>query len=263
MHDARKHLLVISSDDLLQIYYSFPVVPAFDLCHNKIMKMIYIADDERNILTVLQEFLTSAGFAVQGFLSGDSLYKAFQKSPCDLVILDIMMPGTDGLEICRKLREISNVPIIILTAKESELDHIQGLMQGGDDYITKPFSPSILVARIQALLRRTNMETPKYETFTIGDLMLSEDRHSVSCKGRPIDLSVTEFSLLLCLMRNADIAVSRSDLLNQVWGIDACEIETRVTDETVRRIRKKLKSAESKVKIKAVWGYGYQLETEE
>ena len=150
MHDARKHLLVISSDDLLQIYYSFPVVPAFDSCHNKIMKMIYIADDERNILTVLQEFLTSAGFAVQGFLSGDSLYKAFQKSPCDLVILDIMMPGTDGLEICRKLREISNVPIIILTAKESELDHIQGLMQGGDDYITKPFSPSILVARIQA-----------------------------------------------------------------------------------------------------------------
>lgn len=172
------------------------------------------------------------------------------------------MPGTDGLEICRKLREISNVPIIILTAKESELDHIRGFMQGGDDYITKPFSPSILVARIQALLRRTQMGADNPETLTIGDLILSEERHFVLCKGRPLDLSVTEFSLLQCLMRSAGSAVSRTDLLDQVWGIDAQEIETRVTDETVRRIRKKLKTMGSVVSIRAVWGYGYQLEAE-
>lgn len=227
------------------------------------MKKIYIADDERDILTVLQEFLTGAGFHVQTFLTGDSLFEAFRESSCNLVILDIMMPGTDGLEICRKLREISNVPIIILTAKESELDHIRGFMQGGDDYITKPFSPSILVARIQALMRRTQMETGKSETLAIGDLILSEEKHFVSCKGRPIDLSVTEFSLLQCLMRSVGSAVSRSDLLDQVWGIDAQEIETRVTDETVRRIRKKLKTAGSAVSIRAVWGYGYQLETGE
>ena len=117
-------------------------------------KLIYAADDEQDILDVMQEFLQNAGFAVQTFPTGDALYAAFRKKPCDLVVLDIMMPGTDGLTVCRQLREISNVPIIILTAKESEADHMRGFLLGGDDYLIKPFSASLLVVRIKALLRR-------------------------------------------------------------------------------------------------------------
>ena len=116
-------------------------------------QLIYAADDEKDILEVIEGFLENAGFDVCTFSTGDALYEAFREKPCDLVVLDIMMPGRDGLTICRELRAISDVPIVILTAKESETDHMRGFMLGGDDYLIKPFSPSLLVVRIQALLR--------------------------------------------------------------------------------------------------------------
>ena len=225
-------------------------------------KLIYAADDEQDILDVMQEFLQNAGFAVQTFPTGDALYAAFRKKPCDLVVLDIMMPGTDGLTVCRQLREISNVPIIILTAKESEADHMRGFLLGGDDYLIKPFSPSLLVVRIKALLRRMEMIQAVPQTVRYGDLVCSEAEHAVTCGAVPVGLTMTEFALLSCLLHHAGSAVSRDTLLNTVWGIDSEDIETRVTDETVRRIRKKLKSAGSRVKIAAVWGYGYRLEAE-
>jgi DNA-binding response OmpR family regulator len=223
-------------------------------------KTIYVADDDRDILDVLQEFLQNAGFEVRTFSTGDALFGAFAKEPCDLVVLDIMMPGTDGLGICKKLREISDVPIIILTAKESETDHMRGFILGGDEYLIKPFSPTLLVLRIKALLRRTDAADTAAKSLSFGDLVYSEKEHTVFCRDTELGLSMTEFSLIGCLMENPGKAVSRSELLDRVWSIDSEDIETRVTDETVRRICQKLRSAGSSVKIAAVWGYGYRLE---
>lgn len=225
-------------------------------------QMIYAADDEPDILDVMREFLENAGFSVRMFPTGDDLLTAFQEQPCDLVVLDIMMPGTDGLTVCKELRHISDVPIVILTARESETDHMRGFLLGGDDYLIKPFSPALLVLRIKALLRRMQMRPDTPQVCVFGDLQFSESAHTVKCGEQPIDLSMTEFNLLGCLLEHPGTAVSRNDLLERVWGIDSEEIETRVTDETVRRIRQKLKIARSRVKITAVWGYGYKLEDE-
>jgi DNA-binding response OmpR family regulator len=223
-------------------------------------KLIYAADDEEDILEVIKGFLENADFSVSTFSTGDALYKAFLETPCDLAVLDIMMPGSDGLTICKELRKISDVPIVILTAKESETDHMRGFMLGGDDYLIKPFSPSLLVVRIQALLRRVEMSSTSHSSLKFGDITYSEYEHDALCNGKSIGLTMTEFSLLGCLMQNAGTAVSRNDLLDNVWGINNNDIETRVTDETVRRIRKKMRDAGSRVKITAVWGYGYKLE---
>ena len=176
------------------------------------------------------------------------------------MILDVMMPGRDGLTICRMLREISEVPILILTAKESEADQMRGLMLGGDDYLTKPFSPSLLVVRVNALLRRAKMSGSPRREQSFGDITFSPGEHAAFCGVKSLELTVTEFALLECLMEHPGTAVSRDDLLNRVWGIDTEDVETRVTDETVRRIRQKLKKVGSTVKISAVWGYGYKLE---
>ncbi|SFX15098.1 response regulator transcription factor [Ruminococcus sp. XPD3002] len=223
-------------------------------------QLIYAADDEKDILEVIEGFLENAGFDVCIFSTGDALYEAFREKPCDLVVLDIMMPGRDGLTICRELRAISDVPIVILTAKESETDHMRGFMLGGDDYLIKPFSPSLLVVRIQALLRRVGMSGPVHSSLSFGDITYSEESHDALCNGKSIGLTMTEFSLLGCLIKNAGSAVSRNELLDNVWGIDNNDIETRVTDETVRRIRRKMREAGSSVKITAIWGYGYKLE---
>jgi DNA-binding response OmpR family regulator len=178
-------------------------------------------------------------------------------------VLDIMMPGTDGLTICKNLRAESDVPIIILTAKDSEMDYMHGLAIGADDYIMKPFSPSMLVMRVKALLRRVDMgraATPSLQSLSYGDIELSEAMHETHAAGKPIELTMTEFALLRCLLEGDGAAVSRDTLLSKVWGFDA-EVETRVTDETVRRVRRKLRDAGSTTQIKAVWGYGYKLES--
>lgn len=228
-------------------------------------QLIYLADDEVALLEVFGTFLQSAGYDVQTFPTGDDLFAAFQKHAADLVILDIMMPGSDGLTICKKLREISDVPIIILTAKDSEMDYLHGLAIGGDDYLIKPFSPAMLVMRVKALLRRVDMGQTKpadVETNTVlafADITMNEDVHEVKVDGRELNLTMTEFALLKCLLEAKGQAVSRDSLLKDVWGFQA-EVETRVTDECVRRVRKKLKGAGSTVNIKAVWGFGYRLE---
>ena len=224
-------------------------------------KLIYAADDDPNILEVLHAFLVSAEFEVRTFPTGDDLADAFSAHAPDLVVLDIMMPGTDGLTVCKRLRELSDVPIMILTAKESEMDYVTGLTLGGDDYLVKPFSPTLLVARVKALLRRAEMDSTAVgrTLLSFGDIMIANDEHAVKCRGKNIGLTMTELALMRCLLENPGKPVSRDTLLNQVWGMDA-NMETRVTDETVRRIRRKLKAANSSVLITAEWGYGYRLE---
>ncbi len=223
--------------------------------------LIYLADDEESIRNLVKMFLESEGYSVNTFETGDALAEAFAKKPADLVILDIMMPGTDGLTLCNTLRNISSVPIILLTAKDSDTDYIAGITLGSDDYMTKPFRPTILTMRVKALLRRTQLlQTQKESTDLIcGNLLLSKKKHCIYCNEIATDFTATEFSCLSYLMHHFSEAVSREQLLSAVWGYDNT-VETRVTDETIRRIRKKLQHVNSSVIISNKWGYGYILQ---
>lgn len=227
---------------------------------------IYIADDEKNIRDLIKSFLESDGYEVSAFETGDELKAVFDEKPADLVILDIMMPGTDGLTLCRKLREESSVPIIILTAKDSEYDYVQGITIGSDDYLTKPFRPTALLMRVRSLLRRMDMNEKgdrsskmSDEDISIGDLTFSGRRNEILCGGRPVKLTRTELKMLSYMMKNPEKAYSRDELLNAIWGYDT-KVETRVTDETLRHIRKQLSACESNVSVRTMWGFGYRIE---
>ena len=211
-----------------------------------IMKqLIYIAEDEKNIRETLRSFLENDGYEVCAFETGDALL--------------------GGLTCCRLIREKNNVPIILLTAKDTEYDYVNGILQGGDDYLTKPFRPTVLLMRVKSLLRRVEMERggdPTDRDVAVGDLRFSGDEKQLFCKEKPLALSPNELKMLLFLMRGEGKAFSRDELLNQIWGYND-EVETRVTDETLRRIRSKLSSADSNVQIETVWGYGYRLRSDE
>lgn len=224
-------------------------------------KMIYAADDEENIREILATFLVDAGYDVEVFENGADLWDRFLEKPADLLILDIMMPGMSGLELTKKVREISNVPIVILTARDTDMDYVLGINSGSDDYMTKPFRPSILMSRIKALFRRIDMDAAQSKNtgFSFGDLVYSEKDHAILVNGNNLNLTNTELELLKYMISQEGRAVSREDLLQAVWGISV-DLETRVTDETVRRIRKKLASQSSCVALNTVWGYGYKLE---
>ena len=217
---------------------------------------IYIADDEKNIRDLITKFLECDGYSVTAFETGDELMEEFLKKPCELVILDIMMPGTDGLTICRRLRAITDVPIIMLTAKDSEYDYVRGITLGGDDYLTKPF-------RLTTLLRRMDMNTKKVTVqelsdIKIGNLRFSAQENCIYCKGKPVSLSKTELKMLTYMLKEPKKAFSKEEILGGVWGFDT-EVETRVTDETLRRIRRKLSLAGSNVSIGTIWGFGYRI----
>ena len=225
-------------------------------------KRIYVADDDDNIRRIVKTFLSSDGYEVEDFPTGDLLLERFEERPCDLAILDVMMPGSDGFQICTALRERSTVPIIMLTARDSDNDYAMGLGLGSDDYITKPFSAMALMLRVRALFRRVEFESRKYapeeaQEQKIGNLTLDEDKRRVLCAGQPLALTPTEYEVLKYLMQHADQAVSREELLNTVWGYESA-VETRATDDTVRRLRQKLDGGG--VNIAAVWGYGFRLE---
>lgn len=221
-------------------------------------KLIYIADDEKNIRDLIRTFLESDGFEVATFDNGDSLFSAFQTKSCDLVILDIMMPGTDGLAICSQIRADSNVPIIIVSAKDSELDRITGITLGSDDYLVKPFSPIELVARVKAIFRRIDLDQTKShsEILSFKDISLNINTKECLLNQEKLDLTPTEFAFLSYLFSHQERAVSRAELLRNVWRFET-DIDTRATDDVLKRLRKKMK--DSKVLIEAVWGFGFKL----
>jgi DNA-binding response OmpR family regulator len=224
-------------------------------------KLIYVADDEPNIRNLVRAFLEKEGYQVQVFATGDLLFDAFNQKACDLAILDIMMPGNNGLIICAKLRAVSDVPIIMLTAKDTEEDYITGLELGSDDYFTKPFSPMKLTMRVKSILRRVEMHTQKSgasEEIIFEDITILPDKLTAYCNGEAMNLTKTEFSLLSYMLENKDKAVSRNELLNTIWGYDII-VESRATDDTVKRLRKKLSMANSKVSIETVWGFGFKV----
>lgn len=229
-----------------------------------VRKRIYVADDDGNIRQIIRTFLESDGYAVEDFPAGDLLLARFLESPCDLVILDVMMPGSSGFDICTRLRETSTVPIIMLTARDSENDYAMGLGLGSDDYMTKPFSAMSLLMRIRAIFRRIAFESEKNaaarETRTaVGTLALDEPGRRILRDGVPLPLTPTEYDVLKYLMVRAGQAVSREELLTQVWGFGTA-VETRATDDTVRRLRQKIDG--SRAAIEAVWGFGFRLKEE-
>lgn len=220
-------------------------------------ELIYIADDEKNIRELVKCFLENQGYEVETFSNGDDLFKRYKEKNADMIILDVIMPGTDGVEICRQIREIANVPIIILSAKDSEEDRIKGISVGGDDYLTKPFSPIELVARVQALFRRISMDkVEKVEKVTFGNIKIDVTKKQVYVDDEEIALTPLEFDFLKYLIQKNNQAISREELLKEVWKI-AYDIDTRATDDTVKRLRRKI--ADSNVEIKTVWGYGFKM----
>lgn len=222
------------------------------------MQKIYIADDEKNIRDLIYGFLTNDGFEVKAFENGDDLLAEFLQHPSDLVILDIMMNGTDGLTICSEIRSRHNVPIIIVSARDSELDRITGFTLGGDDYLVKPFSPIELVARVKAIFRRINLDQTlnSKNTLAFGDIILNVSARECQAGGKKIELTPTEFALLTYLFEHSDRAISRSELLKNVWKFDF-EVDSRATDDVLKRLRKKI--AGTSVLIESVWGYGFKL----
>lgn len=225
-------------------------------------KLIYVADDEKNIRDLIKCFLENEGYLVEIFGDGDSLVSAFRNKLADMIILDIMMPGTDGLKICSQLREEYNVPIIMVSARDSEADRIAGILVGSDDYLSKPFSPLELVARVNALFRRIELDKkPINENLlSFGDIKINCLNKTVTVKDCVIDLTPTEFALISYFVSNNDRAISRKELLKNVWKFDF-EVDTRATDDVVKRLRKKIK--DSNVSITAVWGFGFKIEVKE
>ncbi len=227
-------------------------------------KNIYIADDEQNIRDVIKSFLESEGYRVTVFENGDQLLAAFKEKPCDLVILDVMMPGTNGFTICSELRKISTVPIIMLTARDSDIDYATGINLGSDDYFTKPFSALSLVMRVKAIFRRIVFEKGQDDSsprvLVYADIQVNLNHKTAMLGDAPLELTPNEFSLLSYLIENKDRAISRDELLTKIWGYSS-EVETRAADDTVRRLRKKL--SESRTLIETVWGFGFRLKERE
>jgi len=216
---------------------------------------ILVVDDEVQITRVLRAYLEQAGFAVSTAYDGrEALRLARQESP-DLIILDLMLPEVDGLDVCRALRKESGVPIIMLTARVEETDRVIGLELGADDYVTKPFSPRELLARIRAVLRRRAPEQVS-DSVTIGDLALDAGTYRVTFHGQPLKVGPTEFKLLHFFMKHSERVHSRSQLLDKVWG-DHVFIEERTVDVHVKRLREALGAAG--VMVETVRGAGYRL----
>jgi two-component system, OmpR family, response regulator len=228
-------------------------------------KLIYIADDEINICNIIKSFLIKDGFDVEIFNDGCSVLDAFNRNQADMLILDIMMPEIDGYALCSLIRLKSSVPIIIVSAKDTESDKIAGLKLGGDDYLTKPFSPMELIARINSIFRRINFNKPSASTSKIAklfDVSINFDTKQVTVNGTPLNLTVMELSLLYYLIKNKNRAISRDELLDKVWGFEN-KVETRATDDMIKRIRKKLSDARSDLKIDTIWGFGFTIKYEE
>ena len=222
-------------------------------------KLIAIVDDEPDILELIRYHLEKEKFEVREFRDGEGLLSFIETTLPDLVILDLMLPGIDGLEVCRALkgdRRTSSVPIIMLTAKGNETDKVVGLELGADDYVVKPFSPRELVARVKAVLRRANVEE-KGESLVIGDLTIDTNRFEVRFKGQRIDLTPTEFRILAILAQRPGWVFTRNQLLDELWQEEKIVLD-RTIDVHIRNLREKL--GEGAKLIKTVRGIGYKLE---
>ena len=227
------------------------------------MARVLVVDDDHTVREVVVSYLRAAGHEVVETVDGETALAAVRDQPVDLVVLDLMLPGIDGLEVCRRLRQHSDVPVIMLTALGDETDRVVGLEQGADDYVTKPFSPRELVLRVDSVLRRLGERAATdEEPLHDGDLVVDPARHVVTLDGRPVQLTSREFDLLRHLVAHGGIAFSRDQLLNDVWGWSFGDQSTVTVH--VRRLREKVEVDPTHPRrLVTVWGVGYRWEPQE
>ena len=218
---------------------------------------ILVVDDESRMRKLVRDFLVKNNYDVLEAGDGEEALDIFYKQKdIALIVLDVMMPKLDGKQVCREIREVSKVPIIMLTARADEQDELQGFQLGVDEYIAKPFSPKILVARIEAILRRTN-RTENDSMLSCGGILMDKAAHQVLIDGAPVELSYKEFELLAYFMENKGIALSREKILNHVWNYDYFG-DARTIDTHVKKLCNKM--GQKGDLIKTIWGMGYKLE---
>jgi two-component system response regulator RegX3 len=225
------------------------------------MTKILVVEDEASFSEALSYVLTKEGFEVVVADTGDGAITAFDKGGADLVLLDLMLPGLSGTEVCKQLRSRSDVPIIMLTAKDTEVDKVVGLELGADDYVTKPYSKAELVARIRAVLRRQgDVSNPQEGVITAGPVRIDVERHQVNINNELISLPLKEFELLEFLVRNSGRVLTRAQLIDRVWGSDYFG-DTKTLDVHVKRLRAKIESDPANpVYIQTIRGLGYKFE---
>lgn len=220
------------------------------------MSKVLVADDEKNIVQLVSLYLRNEGFGVESASTGrEAIERACDVKP-DLIILDLMMPDIDGWEACRQLRKTSNVPIIMLTARTDDVDKIVGLEIGADDYVTKPFNPRELVARVKAVLRRSQSKSVSGDRIMLGNLQIDIDKREVRVDGNVVELRAKEFDLLVAFAQQPEVVLDRERLISTVWGYDFLG-DSRTIDVHVTWLREKLSKSEAK--IKTVWGIGYKM----
>ena len=220
---------------------------------------ILVVDDESRMRKLVKDFLTKKNFQVLEAGNGEEAMDIFyEEKDIALIILDVMMPKMDGWEVCREIRKNSKVPIIMLTARSDERDELLGFDLGVDEYISKPFSPKILVARVEAILRRTGQNNP--EDVISGGIVIDKAAHLATVDGKPMELSFKEFELLTYFLENQGIALSREKILNSVWNYDYFG-DARTIDTHVKKLRSKM--GDKGEYIKTVWGMGYKFEVDE
>ena len=221
---------------------------------------ILLVDDDANIRQLVDLYLEKEGFEVDMAADGNEAVKKFKAAPPNLMLLDLMLPGMDGMQVCREVRKVSNIPIIMLTAKDETFDKVLGLELGADDYIVKPFDPKELIARIKAVLRRyQSAETPEKELAFPG-LTINISQYTVTFMGRQLDMPPKELELLYFLASHKGMVFTREQLLEQVWGYDFFG-DSRTVDVHVKRLREKLSGGEELGwAIRTVWGVGYKFE---
>jgi DNA-binding response OmpR family regulator len=225
-------------------------------------RVIYVVDDEQKIRDLIRSYLIKEGYEVEVFPEGKSAYDAFTVKVPDMMVIDIMMPEMDGYSLCREIRKTSDIPIIMVSAKDEEIDRILGLELGSDDYISKPFSPRELTARIKTVFRRIRtapdvIQAP-VKQFKCNDVIIFLEERKVLVDKTEAELTTKEFELLLYLVENKNRVFTREQLISSIWGYDYIG-DTRAVDDLVKRIRKKLGKAGSSLEITTVWGYGYKI----
>ena len=221
---------------------------------------ILVVDDESRMRKLVKDFLTKKNFQVLEAGNGEEAMDIFyEEKDIALIILDVMMPKMDGWEVCREIRKNSKVPIIMLTARRDERDELLGFDLGVDEYISKPFSPKILVARVEAILRRTGQNNPE-DVISAGGIVIDKAAHLATVDGKPMELSFKEFELLTYFLENQGIALSREKILNSVWNYDYFG-DARTIDTHVKKLRSKM--GDKGEYIKTVWGMGYKFEVDE
>ncbi len=228
------------------------------------MTRVLVVEDEESFSDALSYMLRKEGFEVAVAATGPDALESFDRAGADLVLLDLMLPGLPGTEVCRELRTKSNVPVIMLTAKDSEVDKVVGLELGADDYVTKPFSSRELVARIRAVLRRRgDVEELAPPTLEAGPVRMDVERHVVTVAGREVPLPLKEFELLEVLLRNAGRVLTRMQLIDRVWGADYVG-DTKTLDVHIKRLRAKIEPSPSTPRfIVTVRGLGYKFEPDQ